>query len=137
MFKQIALSEQDWSCKLFPGDMVFSTNPIVSCCLIVVAFQKGIAYAQHCRASSLKEELNNIFFCGEPKEVIMVSGPASEYQLDQARWLRQKDAYSKIPFMYYASKTNEFCTPVVSYSMEGCLVLHAKEKYDLVSFNLQ
>ena len=67
----------------------------------------------------------------------MVSGPAPEYQLDQARWLRQKDGYSKIPFLYYAFKTNESCTPVVSYSIERCLVLCAKEKYDLVSFYLQ
>ena len=136
MVRIIPLSEQDGYRELSPGDIVISSNPIVSCCLIVVAFQNGIAYAKHCRASSLKEELNNIFFCGEPKEVIMVSGPASEYQLNQARWLRQKDGYSKIPFMYYASKTNESCTPVVSYSIEKCLVLRAKEKYDLVSFNL-
>lgn len=126
------LTEKDSACRLRFGDEV-KTSPLCSCCLIVVRYDDNSVYAQHCGGSDL-EYLDPSFFNGQAVEAIMVSGPESEYQKQQAHKFQLKRGISSAPLRYYAFNGSNYPMPLVKVESTGKLTLENDDLYHLVSY---
>jgi len=126
------LSERDPAQLLHYGDEV-QVTPLNSCCLIVVAYDSGDVYAQHCAGSDLSN-LNNLFFRSDALEAIMVSGPESEYQVNQAHQFQLHPRIRSAVLHYYAYNWENYPMPVVKVESTGKLTLESEKSYHLVCY---
>lgn len=126
------LSEKDSARQLQFDDEVMTT-PLNSCCLIVVRYDNGEVYAQHCGGSQL-DNLDPPFFYNQAVEAIMVSGLESEYQKEQAHKFQLRSQISSAILKYYAYNGTNYPMPVVKVECTGKLTLENENSYHLVNY---
>ena len=126
------LSEKHPVCKLQNDDEVMTT-PLNSCCLIVVRNVNDEVYAQHCGGSELKN-LAPSFFYNQAVEAIMVLGPESNYQKNQAHKFQLRPQISSAILKYYAYNGSNLPMPVVKVESSGKLTLENDDTYHLVNY---